>query len=485
MSGKPVVQDKAKLPRLRRLDLPMYERIYQAFRDTILNGQVFPGARLPATRALAQHYGVSRNTIIQAYDQLASEGYFETRHGSGTYVANELPENFVLSRQLSGTKKGVLKTKPPDKLWNAGKPPRPFQIGVPDMERFPTETWLKLYAKHVRSSPYSLANYELEDGHSSLKNTIASYLNTRKGVRCSSKQILVLPGSQQAQELVVRSLLRPGDQAWIEDPCYRGTRSALRQNGIKAIPVPLDENGLDVSYGLKKAPKAGLAIVTPSHQYPIGCSMPIGRRLELLQWANESEAWILEDDYDSEYRYRGKPIPAMQGIDEGNRVLYMGTFSKCLFPDIRIGYLVAPFSILDALKEMQATTGSYPPIAMQATLAAFMHDGHFERHIRRMRSRYSKLYYSLIEALEKNCSDYLTIGPREGGMHVTVFLKDTSKTATIQEEAGKQGIALSPIFKYASSKDSAQGFLLGFSCFGGKQLISSTRQLKKIFETIM
>ncbi len=484
MPKKPFAQDKAKLPRIRRLDLPMYERIYQAFRDAILNGQMLPGARLPATRALAQHYGVSRNTIIQAYDQLASEGYFETRHGSGTYVANELPENFVLSRQYPAMRKSASKAKPSARLWNTGRPPQTFQIGVPDMERFPTEIWLKLYAKHLRSSPYSLVNYDFEDGYPPLRNAIASYLNTRKGVQCSSEQILILPGSQQAQELVVRSLLQPGDQAWIEDPCYRGTRSALRQNGIKAIPVPLDQNGLDVSYGLKKATKAGLAIITPSHQYPIGCSMPIGRRLELLQWAKDSNSWILEDDYDSEYRYRGKPIPAMQGIDEGNRVLYMGTFSKCLFPDIRIGYLVAPFSALEALKEMQAATGSYPPIAMQATLAAFIHEGHFERHIRRMRDRYSKLYYSLIEALEKNCSDYLTIGPREGGMHVTILLKDPSKAATIQKEASDQGILLHPISKYASSKNSAQGFLLGFCCFEEKQLISSAMRLKKMFEKI-
>src|SRR5215208_4673656 len=398
----------------------LYRQVYRAIRAAILEGRLGPRTRLPSTRGLARDLGVSRSTVVQAYEQLRAEGYVDGRIGSGTRVSAMVPDSLLrlhdargarpappaLSSGAGGTAGGTagvaagafagrpsargeaLAAVPRrllDVRWLA---PRAFRGGVPAVDVFPVEIWGRLMARRWRLTPPRLLSYGDPFGHPPLRAAVAEYLNAARGVRCTPEQVLITAGSQQALDLCARTLLDPGDRAWVEDPGYLGARGAIVAAGAQPVPVPVDAEGLDVAAGRERCPRARLAFVTPSRQLPLGMTMSASRRLALLEWAARAGAWVIEDDYDSEFRYASRPLAALQGLDPHGCVLYVGTFSKVMFPSLRLGYLVVPPRLAEAFAAARHFADYCPPYLEQAVMSDFITEGHFERHIRRMRTIY-------------------------------------------------------------------------------------------------
>src|SRR5262245_38120039 len=327
----------------RASGVPFYRQIYDGVREAILSGRLRPGARLPSTRVLAADLETSRNTVLAAFGQLLAEGYVEGRVGAGTTVARTLPETLLRARpEAAGTerpgrrprlsRRGALLVGTRAALGRGAIAAHPFRPGLPGLETFPFDLWTRLIARRWRRVPRQLLDYGDPAGYAPLREAIAAYLGEARAVRCEATQVIVVTGAQQAVDLAARVLLDPGETAWVEDPGYQGARGALVAAGIRLASVPVDVEGLAVRRGARSAPGARLVYVTPSHQYPLGVTMSLQRRLALLEWASASGAWILEDDYDSEYRYAGRPLAALQGLDTAGRVIYAGTFSKVLLP---------------------------------------------------------------------------------------------------------------------------------------------------------
>ena len=380
---------------------PLYYQVYQRLRASILLGQLSPGTRLPSTRQMAYDLGVSRNTMMSAFDQLIAEGYVEGHVGSGTFVSPTLPEELLEARlktkpilrietnrrSLSGRGKAIAKTSvtvaaPAGRL-------RPFVPGIPALDQFPMSLWSRLVARRWRDESRRLLNYGPAAGYMPLREAIAAYLGPSRGVQCKPDQIVIVSGTQQALDLSARVLLDPGDSVLVEEYCYSAARAAFKGAGACLVPVRVDDAGLDISDPAASSSNARVAYVTPSHQYPLGVTMSLSRRLALLDWANRTSAWILEDDYDSEYRYVARPLAALQGLDKSGRVIYIGTFSKVLFPSLRLGYMVVPSDLVEPFARARAGVGWCCPFIDQAVLADFISEGHFTRHIRRMRSIYA------------------------------------------------------------------------------------------------
>jgi GntR family transcriptional regulator/MocR family aminotransferase len=468
---------------------PLYQQLYAEIRGAILAGRIAPGTRLPSSRALAASLEVARATVVSAFEQLTAEGYLEGRAGSGTFVARDLPDDLLhagapavalrragpsapgLSRRGRALAATSVSASPPDR----GQP-RPFQYGAPDHAGLPLELWSRLAARHYRSPSPELLAYGDPAGYRPLREAIAAYLAAARGVRCSGEQVIVVSGSQQGLDLAARLLLDPGDQAWMEDPGYLGARGALQAAGAELVPVPIDAEGLDVGAGARLAPRARLAYVTPSHQFPAGATMSLSRRLALLAWARAADAWVLEDDYDSEYRYAGRPLAALQGLDDAGRVIYIGTFSKVLFPSLRLGYLVAPPAVAEAFAAARALADRHPPGVLQAILADFIAEGHFVRHIRRTRERYAERQAALVAALQP-LGDRLETAPAAAGMHLVGLLPPGADDQAVSEAAGRYGVYASPLSAYAIRPLPRGGLILGYSAFTPPQLREAAARL--------
>ena len=383
-----------------RSRVPLHRQLYEEIRTAVLCGRLSSGARLPSTRALAADLAVSRNTVAGAFDQLLAEGYIEGRLGADTFVVQALPDELL--RVPHGVPAPTRDPAPAPVLSRRGQmlaatavSPAPrdgsacaFRPGIPVLDAFPRDLWARPSARLYRHSASGLLSYGDPTGYPPLRRAIAEYLRAARGIDCFPEQVIVTSGSQQALDLAARVLLDPGDTAWVEDPGYGGARGALTAAGVRCAPVPVDAEGLSVTQGEALAPQARMAYVSPSHQYPLGVTMSLPRRMALLSWARRRGAWIAEDDYDSEFRYAGRPLAALQGLDPAGRVIYIGTFSKVLFPALRLGYLVAPAGVVDAFAAARALTDRHPPGPSQAVVAEFLSAGHFARHIRRMRTLY-------------------------------------------------------------------------------------------------
>ncbi|MGH7718263.1 MAG: PLP-dependent aminotransferase family protein, partial [Gemmatimonadaceae bacterium] len=332
----------------------LHRQIYAGVRGAILSGRLAPGARVPSSRTLATDLGVSRSTVLLALDQLMAEGYLVTRRGSETRVPSVLPEQLLAVRQRRKargarprpvrreiSRRGSVLSATPSAT-RLGAAPRPFRSGTPALELFPVEVWARLAARRARGLSISLLDSADPAGYRPLREAIVTHVRTARGVRCTADQVMIVSGAQQALDLSARLLLDPGDGVWLEEPGYLGARSSLIGTGAHIIPVPVDDEGLDVERGARLGQSARLVYTSPSHQYPLGVTMSLTRRLALLAWCRRANAWVLEDDYDSEYRYSGRPLMALQGLDEDDRVIYIGTFSKTMFPTLRLGFLVIP-----------------------------------------------------------------------------------------------------------------------------------------------
>jgi GntR family transcriptional regulator/MocR family aminotransferase len=468
---------------------PLHRQLYDGVRDAILRGALPSGARLPATRKLATDLGVSRNTVMTAFEQLLAEGYVDGRHGSGTYVSRSLPESLlhvgrseaaILRSEVDPprlSKRGRVLAATPAAFPQSHHAARAFEIGLPALDAFPRETWGRLAARRLRGATGEQMGHIDSAGYRPLREAIASYVGTARGLRCSPEQVIVVAGSKRAIDLAARVLLDPGDATWIEDPCYPTARRVLQGAGARVVAVPVDEEGLNVASGHACCPNARLAYVTPSHQFPLGVTMSLPRRLALLEWAARRAAWILEDDYDSEYRYEGRPLASLQGLDRAGRVLYMGSFSKVLFPALRLGYLVVPLPLVESFVAAHALLDGQSPTFDQAVLADFMTEGHFVRHVRRMRTLYAERQATLVRAAAREFGGLLDVQAAQAGMHLVGWLPPGVDDFSASRSAQEAGITARPLSSFASSNTRRGGLLLGYAALRPSEIREGVRRL--------
>jgi GntR family transcriptional regulator/MocR family aminotransferase len=443
---------------------PLYRQLYDGLREAILRGRLAPGSGLPSSRALAEECGVSRNTVLFAFDQLMAEGYIEGSARSGTRVA-AVPSGTERPGRGRGPGpsargRAIAQSHLPA-LLRRDTPAVPFRIGVPALDRFPVAVWSRLAARRWRRLP-SL-DYGDPGGYAPLREAVAEYVRLARGARCTAEQVIVTSGSQQGVDLAARVLIDPGDLVWMEDPGYTGARAALLATDARLVPVPVDGEGLMVEEGERAAGGARMAYVSPSHQFPLGVTMSAARRVALLRWAGRAGAWILEDDYDSEFRYDARPLASLQGMDEEGRVIYVGTFSKTLFPAIRLGYLVVPTDLIDTFRAARAVSDRQSPTVDQAVLADFLAGGHFARHVRRMRRLYAERQAVLVEAVGQRLGERLRVQPSAAGMHLVGWLPPGADDQAVSARAAEHGVEALPLSRYALVPQSRGGLLLGWA----------------------
>jgi GntR family transcriptional regulator/MocR family aminotransferase len=473
---------------------PLQEQLAEALRAAILAERLAPGTRLLSTRALSEQLDVSRNTVLNAYSRLLSEGYLVGQTGSGTYVARELPERLLSVRRATArvperrvdapalSKRGAaVASMPPLENPAAGMAPghMAFRMGLPSLDGFPSELWGRLLHTRWQRSWRDLMSHVPAAGHPPLRRAVADYLATARGVRCVPEQVLIVNGTQQALSLAAQVLLDPGDAVWVEDPGYVPAHGALTAAGATRIPVPVDAEGLDVEAGRRLRPDARLAVVTPAHQFPLGVVMSERRRKALLDWAARSDAWVLEDDYDSEFRYEGRPLPALQGLAPDARVLYTGTFSKVLSPALRLGYLVVPEALVDAFCAARRYIDRHSPILDQAVLADFITQGHFSRHVRRMRVLYAARQQLLVEAARRELRGLLDVAPLHTGMHLVGWLPEGRDDREASERAAKAGLVANPLSAFRLHGQGRGALLLGYACVPEKELVEGVSRLAR------
>lgn len=472
---------------------PAYHRLAQAIRDGILSGRFRPGEKLPPTRTLASNLSLARNTILEAYEQLIAEGYLTAHHGSGTFVAADLPDRAFRAPAATAisipadTVDGALSMfgdrVVSGEIWthmnrDEGRSAYEFRYGTPSLEEFPLDAWRTLTKRVLDYPPRELLGYGPTEGLPQLREALARYLQRSRGVRCSAEQVVIVNGSQQALDLAARILINPGDGVVIEEPCYPGARAVFASNGASVIPVPCDDEGICVDQ-MPDGPK--LAYVTPSHQFPTGAVMSASRRLELLTWAQRTGAIVIEDDYDSEFRYEGRPLAALQGLDEAGRVVYTGTLSKVLLPALRLGYMVAPPSLQPAICGAKWLTDRHVALLYQAVLALFIDEGHFERHLRRMRKVYERRRSVLLETFATYFGDRARILGTESGMHVLVHLDQVADAPQFIERAGQRGVGIYSARPYYSLQPPAGAtFLMGYSSISEDGIREGIRLLSEI-----
>jgi GntR family transcriptional regulator/MocR family aminotransferase len=454
-----------------RLREGLQHQIYASIRRAILDRVVAPGARLPSSRALAVDLGVSRTTTLLAVQQLQAEGYLTARRGSGTSVAAELPDDLLQRRGTAPpskarhpalSRRGAAVVASPHGAERLTGPPRAFRLGTPAVDRFPLSAWSRLVNRRLRSVTGAQLDYGDPAGFRPLRDAVAAHVQAARGTRCEGEQVLIVAGAQQGFELVCRLLLDPGDRAWMEEPGYPGARSALRAAGARIVPVPVDAEGLDVDAGARRAGDARLVYVTPSHQYPLGVPMSLSRRLALLSWARAARAWVIEDDYDSEFRYGARPIPCLHGLDVDGRVIYVGSFSKTLFPALRLGFVIVPPDLQAGLVAARAAADQHPPTLDQAVLADFIGEGHFARHLRRMRLVYQERLEALKAAAERCCRGVLSLRPVRTGLHALADLEGVDAVRVVREAAAR-GVETASAAAYCAARTPAvNALVLGF-----------------------
>jgi GntR family transcriptional regulator/MocR family aminotransferase len=474
----------------RRSKRPLHRQVYDAYRTAILSGELRSGQQVPSTRLLAQELGVSRIPVIGAYEELLSEGYFESRTGAGTFVSRLLPEKLTACEPSSASAHSQrTKVRPISRRsaalpaierppWLTGK--GAFSIGQPAFDHFPIHIWSRLVARQSRNLRMTSLQYGPVAGRQDLRSALAAYLRSSRAVHCEAEQILIVSGSQQALQIAALALVDPGDRVWFEDPGYWLAQRVFQLAGARIVPVPVDEEGLNVAAGIKLARKARLAFVTPSHQFPLGTTMSLPRRLQLLEWAQTNGAWIIEDDYDSEYRYESRPIASLQGLDTDARVIYVGTFSKVLFPSLRAGYLVVPPDLVERFLTVRQTIDVSPSDLNQAVLAEFIEAGHFARHIRRMRNLYGERREALDTNIRKFFGSDLEIHGAESGMHLTVTLPKGMRDRDVALRAAAQNLWLWPLSPAYLGPSPRQGLMLGFGGVSAQEIPRAVRFMHEV-----
>lgn len=475
----------------------LYLQVYRALRQAILDTDLGPGSRLPPTRLLSRDLGVSRNVVLQAYDQLYAEGYVEGKVGAGTFVASELPEELLqatrtsrqdapreaIDRRLSAWGQRALRSGAPTRTPPCPEPPLrwDFQYG----EVAPDEQCLKLWRRLLARQAEKLhLNYSPAEGWPELRVHLSEYVRRSRGALCSPEQVLVVNGSQQALDLAARLLIEPGDPVVIEEPHYQGARQIFLSAGANLVPAPVDDEGLDLS--AVDTEGARLAYVTPSHQFPTGAVMSLARRLELLDWAESHDAYLLEDDYDSEYRYGSRPVESVQGLDRRGRTIYIGTLSKVLFPSLRLGFIILPEDLVAPFVAGKWLLDRQTPTLEQAVLAEFIAEGHFERHLRRMRTLNAERRRVLLEALEEHLGDAIEIQGTNAGVHLLVWFRHL-RAADMDEltrQAAAHSVGIYSVDRYFLAPPERAGIVLGYSSLSPPEIRRGVAELAKVVHGI-
>ena len=461
-------------------DTPVYLQIYRRYREAIASGRLRPGDRVPSVRSLASELTLARGTVELAYQMLANEGYFVARGAAGTIVS---PQLGGVTGPVSGLPAPSVHASPHPQA--AASEARPFQLGLPALDAFPRKAWMRLAGRCLRTSESVAMSYPDSAGYDRLRRAIANYLGIARGIVCSHEQVFVTAGYRGALELVCRTLLQPGDAGWYEDPGYLFARQFLARAGMRLTPVPVDEHGLDIAIGQQCDAGARFAVVTPTHQSPTGVALSLPRRLELLDWANRQHSWIIEDDYDSEFRYQGRPLPALKSLDRDGRVLYTGTFSKVLFPGLRLAYLVVPAAQVDRFRDAVNHVPGPGSNLLQAMVADFMEQGHFGRHLRKMRLLYGARRSYLVDALNQTMTSRLQVQPQAGGIHVLARLHEGPNDSLLAAAAQSRGLAVQALSDWRMRPGAKGGLLMGFANFtSADQALMSVRQLEGVLASV-
>jgi GntR family transcriptional regulator/MocR family aminotransferase len=466
-------------------DPSLQDQLYAAIRKAVLSGELPRGERLPSSRALAADLGLGRNTVIVAMERLVAEGYLESRRGAGLFVATDLPaEGIGDAAAPAPALAGPTLSRRSDRfapLHAEGErgPAQPFATGPLALDEFPLDLWRRLTAQTLRRDGSRLLAAGPAQGLPELRQALSGYLTNTRGVVCSPETIVVVSGAQQALDLIGRLLLDPGDAAAVEDPGYVGLREVLAGVGARVHPVPVDAQGFDPAALARLDPAPKLVMLTPSHQFPLGMTLPLARRLALLAEARARDLWIVEDDYDCEFRYSGPPLQALQGLDCGGRVLYVGTFSKVLFPGLRLGYVVLPPELVDGFLRLKATADGFTPPASQAVLARFIAEGHLAQHVRRMRVLYRRRRNALLEALQRHAGALFEIGASEAGLHLAVRFRDGRDDRAAAAAVQAAGLRATPLSRYAISQP-VSGLVLGFAAFDEATLDRAIQRLASV-----
>ena len=491
--------------------LPLYEQVYEAIREQTVARRLQPGTRLASTRVLATELGLSRFTIVAAMDRLIAEGYLVSRRGAGTFVVDTLPdERMRAAPKARRTGPRVPAAGPAPRLSARGATlvsvvitgpryerdePRPFRPRRPALDVFPVELWARILRRRWRAPRHALLDYGDPAGYRPLREAIAGHAGVTRGVRCTADQVVVTSGAQQAFDILFRLLLDPGDAAWMEEPGYLDVRGALVGAGARIVPVPVDAEGLVVSEGIRLARAAKLAVVSPSHQYPTGATLSASRRAALVEWARAAGAWIVEDDYDSYFRYRGRPVPALQRLDEdardgaGARVAYVGTFSKTMFPSLRLGFCVVPPALAGAVANLRAIADRNSPIADQAALAEFIDAGHYDRHLRRVRLVYQERYDAMRHAFARELAGMITLAPASAGTHVLGRVADRARggdslAVRIARAADADGLVVFPLSRYCQTRPEHDALVLGYGGLTPRRIAAGAQRLARVAGTL-
>lgn len=496
------------IPLDERGPLSLQQQLYTRLRDDILAGRLRPGERLPPSRTLAVQLAVSRTTVVLVYDQLVAEGYAEARQGAGTFVSRQLPDEALMP-----TRRPHLLPPPPDaeaehcapsgvrglSVWGERMAdvhrlvwgedgrvaeryetlPFDFRPGRPDWDTFPRPVWGRLTARQVRERSEELASYGDPAGYRPLREAVAAHLGQTRGVRCSAEQVVVVNGSQQGADLLIRLFLNPGDHAALEDPGYAGAALTLQAHGMTVRPVPVDDDGLDVSAlpGSDDPRAPRLVYVTPSHQFPTGATLSLPRRLRLLEWAARRGALIVEDDYDSDFRYSGRPLESLQGLDTHGVVAYVGSFSKALFPPLRVGFVVLPPRLVQPFVAAKWLADRQTATLDQQVLSDFIGEGHFERHLRRMRRLYQARRDALLGALRAQLGDTVVAGGDGAGLHLVAWLPADIDAVALSAEAVTMGVAAPSLDPYYLGTARRPGLMLGFAALDEARIAEGVRLL--------
>jgi len=487
---------------------PVYRQVLGLMQQAILTGQLLPGAKLPSSRTLAGDLGIARNTVLHVYDQLTAEGYVISTTGSGTYVADTRPDKAAVSARMEPPAPGgskapvglvagtaaaqagasspgglsmrgsrlISKAGVSAKQWGA------FMPGVPDVAEFPARTWSRLQAKLWKEANPDLLTYAPGGGYRPLRRALSDYLRVARSVKCTPDQIIITTGIHQSIDLAVRLLTDVGDRAWVEEPCYWGARSVLQSSGLTLVPVPVDDEGLNPSESDLQTPPR-LALVTPSHQYPLGMVMSLARRRTLLEFARQHGVWIIEDDYDSEFRYGSRPLASLQGLDDAGQVIYVGSLGKMLFPGLRIGYMIAPEHLVDTFRTGVAELYREGQLMQQAVLTEFIMDGYLTSHVRRMRALYGERRQILIDAITARFGDTLPVMGDEAGLHLVLGLPDHANDRDVTAASYDAGVIVRPLASYYNSETPARrGLLLGYACVPNERIGPAFDTLARVIE---
>ncbi|WP_321793233.1 PLP-dependent aminotransferase family protein [Caballeronia sp. J97] len=466
---------------------PMYRQVLELMQQAILTSQLAPGTKLPSSRTLANDLGIARNTVLHVYDQLTAEGYVSSATGSGTYVADTAPRDGAATKaKADSTKTPCAISRRGERLIaQAGVSPKQwgaFMPGVPDVAEFPARTWSRLQARLWKRASPDLLTYAPGGGYRPLRRALSDYLRVARSVKCQPDQIIITTGIHQSIDLAVRLLTDFGDRAWVEEPCYWGARSVLQSSGLTLVPIPVDEEGLNpAARDMIEPPR--IALVTPSHQYPLGMVMSLARRRALLEFARQHKVWIIEDDYDSEFRYGSRPLSSLQGLDDAGQVIYVGSLGKMLYPGLRMGYMVVPEELVDTFRIGVAELYREGQLMQQAVLTEFILDGHLTSHVRRMRGLYGERRELLIDAIRARFGDTLAVRGDEAGLHFVLELPQFVDDRAVTAEALAAGVVTRPLINYFMNREKAlRGLMLGYACVPNADIAPNFARLAGVIE---